>query len=372
MKRVLFSRTILLGMLLIPLLHLSGRAQGDSLSWTTVGEGVSYAAAGDATGEQVFIGFGGWTVRDAWAQTWVRELYAARLRTLGVRHLYVVRGPVDTDYYGRDIETQALAQSLVGLLESSQGITRVIIAAHSSGAYVAHALFEDLYTVAALDSGHVTDGKIVYFNLDGGIGAGSGVEITGQMAEHLVHIYGVYALIPASNLYSPNRSEMEDLGGMFGARSSSILVDASGCGCTGTWCVHETVINQKPYNATTFDLKNDYGSINAEHPVATAYLDVLTDVPGGEGGGGSFRLEQNFPNPFNPATSITYSLAHAADVRLTVHDILGREIALLVDRELPPGTHTTAFDASDLPSGVYLCRLAAGGFAASRRMLMLR
>ena len=372
MTDALPPRTVVSGILLLLLWCSCALSQGDSLAWTTIGEGVSYAAAGDATGEQVFIGFGGWTVRDEWAQAWVRELYAARLGALGVRHLYAVRGPSDADYYDRELGTPALATSLIQLLEAHPGIARVIVAAHSSGAYVAHALFQDLYTVAAIDSGHVTDGTIIYFNLDGGIGAGSGVEITAPMAERLAHVYGVYALVPASNLYSPNRAEMEELGGRFGTRSSPLLIDASGCGCTGTWCVHETLINQKPYNATTFDLRNDYGSINADHPVTTAYLEVLTSVPGEDGREGSFRLYQNYPNPFNPVTSISYTLAAAAAVRLTVHDILGREVAVLVEREMTGGTHTATFDASDCSTGVYVCRLTAGRRAASRMMILVR
>ena len=165
---------------------------------------------------------------------------------------------------------------------------------------------------------------------------------------------------------------MEELGGLFGTRSSPLLIDASGCGCTGTWCVHETLINQKPYNATTFDLKNDYGSINAAHPVTTAYLEVLTSVPGEDGRKGSFRLDQNFPNPFNPVTSISYTLAAAAAVRVTVHDILGREVAVLVEREMTGGTHTATFDASDCSTGAYVCRLTAGRRAASRMMILVR
>ena len=199
------------------------------------------------------------------------------------------------------------------LRKSDTMCRRIIVAAHSSGAYVAHALLQDLYDGAGIDSAGVTFGKIVYFNLDGGIGAGgSGVLITQKMVDRLVHVYGVYAFDPTYAIYSPNKAEMVDLGALFGSKSSSMEISARGCGCTGIWCVHETLINQRPYNTTTFDLKNDYGNINAAHPVTTKYLDVVTGIGAalpGTSHPDQFRLEQNYPNPFNSRTSITFQLS---------------------------------------------------------------
>ncbi|MER3524967.1 MAG: hypothetical protein C4326_13190 [Ignavibacteria bacterium] len=70
-----------------------------------------------------------------------------------------------------------------------------------------------------------------------------------------------------------------------------------------------------------------------------------------------FELKQNDPNPFNPATTICFSLPHREYVTLKVFDLLGREVATLVDGELNPGVHSLVFDAKDLPSGVYFYRL---------------
>lgn len=86
----------------------------------------------------------------------------------------------------------------------------------------------------------------------------------------------------------------------------------------------------------------------------------------------SFSLEPNYPNPFNPSTHITYTLPEAATVRLAVYDVLGKEIAVLVDTLEAPGVHTVVFDAGDLPSGLYVYRLDAGDFSASRVMTLLR
>ena len=251
----------------------------DSLSWVSVGSGVNYARADSALGDDIFVGLGGWTVQQERANNWVTKLYSAKLHELGMRHLYSVSGPKKDDYSGREIGTLELARHLLLLLKSSPASSRIVVAAHSSGSYVAHALFQDLYDGASIDSTHLTDGKIIYFCLDGGIGAGGfGVEITQAMAMRLGHIYGVFAVVPAASLYSPNHDEMVELGGKFASRSSSLLVDATGCGCSGKWCVHETLINQKPYDRTPVGVKDAYGDINADHPVATAYLDAITGL----------------------------------------------------------------------------------------------
>jgi hypothetical protein len=352
---------------------LASALPADSLSWMTVGAGVQYAMADSARGDDVFIGFGGWSVQQPWANTWVAALYTAKLHSLGARHLYSVKGPLDSQYFDREIGTLDLGRHLIALLKSNPGITRIVVAAHSSGSYVAHALFEDLYTVAKIDSDHATDGKITYFNLDGGIGSGgSGVEITQPMADRLAHIYAVYASIPALKLSSANMAEMIALGNLFAPTSSAMQIDVTGCGCTGKWCVHDALINQVPYNHATFDLEHDYGSINADHPVATAYLNVITSVVQPRGKPEGFLLEQNYPNPFNPKTVVSCQWPVVSEVRLSVYDLLGREVATLVNEKKAPGRLDIEFDGAGLSTGVYLYRLTAGQFVEARKMLLLR
>ena len=86
----------------------------------------------------------------------------------------------------------------------------------------------------------------------------------------------------------------------------------------------------------------------------------------------SYMLEQNFPNPFNPTTTIAFALPQAADVNLSVFNLLGQRVAVLHEGPLTAGRKQVQFNASDLPSGVYLYRLEAGGRTASRRMLLLK
>jgi hypothetical protein len=79
-----------------------------------------------------------------------------------------------------------------------------------------------------------------------------------------------------------------------------------------------------------------------------------TSVPGHEGATPrAFALSQNFPNPFNPTTAISYQLPAASDVRLSVFDLLGREVAVLVDERKAPGSYEVQFDAAAMASGVY-------------------
>ena len=86
----------------------------------------------------------------------------------------------------------------------------------------------------------------------------------------------------------------------------------------------------------------------------------------------SFHLEQNFPNPFNPATTIRYNLPVGGTVRLTVYASDGREVATLVDAVQGPGSHEVRFDGGGRASGLYLCELRLGRFVEVRKMVLVR
>ncbi|MCK9212307.1 MAG: T9SS type A sorting domain-containing protein [Ignavibacteriaceae bacterium] len=86
----------------------------------------------------------------------------------------------------------------------------------------------------------------------------------------------------------------------------------------------------------------------------------------------SFNLAQNYPNPFNPSTKITYSLQNPELVTLRVFDVLGREVATLVNQYQTTGNHTVSFNASSLASGMYFYKLEAGSFQNLKKMMLLK
>jgi hypothetical protein len=86
----------------------------------------------------------------------------------------------------------------------------------------------------------------------------------------------------------------------------------------------------------------------------------------------TFRLEQNYPNPFNPTTNIVYDVPEQSYVTMTVLDVLGREVAVLIDRVQPAGRYKAVFDGSALTSGAYFYRLSAGSFVQTRQLLLLK
>ena len=98
----------------------------------------------------------------------------------------------------------------------------------------------------------------------------------------------------------------------------------------------------------------------------TSVREVLSEVPA------AFALAQNFPNPFNPVTTIQFSLPRSEFVTLKIFNILGEEIAVLVEKRLSAGTHEGEWAALGLPSGVYFYRLQAGSFIQTRKLVLLR
>ena len=85
-----------------------------------------------------------------------------------------------------------------------------------------------------------------------------------------------------------------------------------------------------------------------------------------------FSLEQNYPNPFNPSTSIKYRVSSNSQVSLKVYDVLGNEVATLVNEEKPAGSYEVKFDASGLTSGIYFYTLATGSFIETKKMILLK
>ncbi|MGB2866834.1 MAG: T9SS type A sorting domain-containing protein [Bacteroidota bacterium] len=100
--------------------------------------------------------------------------------------------------------------------------------------------------------------------------------------------------------------------------------------------------------------------------------DAVSDVPAASAPPAEYSLNQNYPNPFNPATTIMYTVPKVSNVRLELFDMLGRKVATLVNEMKQPGEYHVAFDASRLPSGIYIYRLSAPEQTISKKMTLLK
>lgn len=85
-----------------------------------------------------------------------------------------------------------------------------------------------------------------------------------------------------------------------------------------------------------------------------------------------YSLKQNYPNPFNPTTTIKYSIGSNQFVKINIYDLLGNEVASLVNEQKTFGEYEVNFDASNLSSGIYFYQLKAGIFIQTRKMLLLK
>lgn len=113
------------------------------------------------------------------------------------------------------------------------------------------------------------------------------------------------------------------------------------------------------------------GSIVA-HIAVIKYSQPSTAVESGGLPGPEFELQQNYPNPFNPSTTISFTIHQSSLVNVRVFDVLGNEVATLVNERKEPGSFRVTWNAVDQPSGVYFCRLRAGLLTATKKLLLVR
>ena len=99
---------------------------------------------------------------------------------------------------------------------------------------------------------------------------------------------------------------------------------------------------------------------------------ALSSVNSQQNSPSAFQLCDNYPNPFNPATTITFALPHLAHVKIDIYNSCGRHITTLAEGSFQAGEHSLTFNAANQPSGIYWLRMTAEGFAAQQKMLLLR
>ncbi len=142
-------------------------------------------------------------------------------------------------------------------------------------------------------------------------------------------------------------------------------VPGNASGYTSTYDVKFDT-NENLYSVSFYGWTVEKWQYNGTLPTITSVEEVGGTVPE------TYVLKQNYPNPFNPATTIEFSVLKAGHISLKVYDVLGKEVATLVDEEREPGNFKVMFDASTLTSGTYLYTLRSGGFAETKKMLIVR
>ena len=125
-------------------------------------------------------------------------------------------------------------------------------------------------------------------------------------------------------------------------------------------------INASAYNAYGDTTTATNNGLTFYTPTITAVSEDKNTLPT------DFKLYQNYPNPFNPTTVISYQLSAYSYVTLKVYDVLGNAVAALVNENKPAGRYTVEFNASNLSSGIYFCRMTAGSFTSIKKLLLLK
>jgi hypothetical protein len=131
-----------------------------------------------------------------------------------------------------------------------------------------------------------------------------------------------------------------------------------------------------------FDLVRSYYYLKGCIISGVAYGNLLVSAEGSRNLVMNYILFQNYPNPFNPSTKIEFHIADFGFVSLKVYDLLGREVATLIDEEKPAGEYEVEFSAKggsasggnayNLPSGIYFYQLRAGDFVEAKKMILLK
>lgn len=170
-------------------------------------------------------------------------------------------------------------------------------------------------------------------------------------------------------------------GSSFATSSSFILVglNSSYVSTDGgvIWTKRETNITNSYLEAVSFSNSSDGWAVGERGVILKWYGGTLPDIPVSVEDNKNnipleFRLEQNFPNPFNPSTTIEYSIPKQSHVSIKVYDLLGREITTILNEAKPAGNYSVNFDGSGLSSGVYFYKLTAGGFNQTKKLILAK
>jgi Secretion system C-terminal sorting domain len=138
---------------------------------------------------------------------------------------------------------------------------------------------------------------------------------------------------------------------------------------------NQEYVTNYPLHIDSLGFYEDSNNWEWDSPLFPDYPDYSGSVgenPGNTLTPDEFSLAQNYPNPFNPSTEISFNLLKAGVIKLSVYDVLGREVAQLVNRQMSVGDHKVNFMASDLSSGVYFYKLTSGSSSQIRKMVLMK
>ncbi|MCX6162781.1 MAG: T9SS type A sorting domain-containing protein [Ignavibacteriae bacterium] len=139
----------------------------------------------------------------------------------------------------------------------------------------------------------------------------------------------------------------------------------------GQLSVRVTAANVTPGTYTmTVTAKGPNGT--PVHQRAVTIITSTTSSVTNEGEAITYKLEQNYPNPFNPVTKINYSIAKISDVKISVYNTLGKEVASFENQKQSPGNHFIIFNANSLSTGIYYYKIQAGGFTDVKKMMLVK
>ncbi|MGA9293694.1 MAG: T9SS type A sorting domain-containing protein [Ignavibacteriaceae bacterium] len=135
-----------------------------------------------------------------------------------------------------------------------------------------------------------------------------------------------------------------------------------------------STIDQLPIGSLIWDDAQNaaYNPADAMTKVYAAFNAAVDVEETGSGLPLIYKLSQNYPNPFNPTTTIDFALPKAQNVTLKVYNILGQEVATLINSNIAAGNHSIRFDASNLSSGLYIYKISAGSFTSAKKMMLLK
>jgi len=233
--------------------------------------------------------------------------------------------------------------------------------------WVQTSLSSNLITVLSIDeSGDVfagTWGDGVYRSTDLGSSWNKIFDSGGSIASIVTSVQGyLYAAIGrftnnnSENIFrsSDNGLTWDRIENGFTANSISIMMSATDNS------LYITTLDQGVFKSTNFgDGWFNVGLVTSINNESKLFPD-------------EYKLEQNYPNPFNPTTVISYQILQQGFVTLRIFDLLGKEVATLVNEEKPAGVYEVSFNAADLASGVYIYRMKVNDFIESKKMLLLR